>query len=191
MGEFVNLVKDIFIFQLILQLIVNIVPEKSYRKYMELFAGFVLLILMIMPFIKVFGQLDGYLENYEKYEIRSENEDMNNLLVMYDENARKAVMQEYTEAMKETIKGFVEEQGMYLEEVIPEFSEEDYTLQGMTVYVSRKYKDEGRIEIERIYLENNEETIAESYEEIVIKNNISDFYNIGKDNINIIINGGR
>lgn len=45
-------IRNICIFMLVITLILNIFPEKSNKKYIKLFAGFLLLLLIFHPIVK-------------------------------------------------------------------------------------------------------------------------------------------
>lgn len=52
--EFVyGYIRNICIFMLVITLILNIFPEKSYKKYIKLFAGLLLLLIVFNPIIKI------------------------------------------------------------------------------------------------------------------------------------------
>ena len=55
-------IKNICVFTLVLSLVLNIFPESSYQKYIKLFAGFLLLIFVLNPLIRLF-QSDFHLED--------------------------------------------------------------------------------------------------------------------------------
>ena len=46
-------IKNICVFTLVITLLLNIFPDKQYKKYIKLFAGLLLLALILNPIIKV------------------------------------------------------------------------------------------------------------------------------------------
>ncbi len=56
-------VKNICVFTFVLSLVLNIFPESGYRKYIRLFAGFLLLIFVLNPLIRLFDS-DFHLEEF-------------------------------------------------------------------------------------------------------------------------------
>lgn len=53
MDWILSFVKNICIFTLVMTLVLNLFPESNYRKYIKLFAGFLLLILVLQPILKI------------------------------------------------------------------------------------------------------------------------------------------
>lgn len=47
-------IRNICVFTLMLSLVLNIFPESNYQKYIKLFAGFLLLIFVLNPLIRLF-----------------------------------------------------------------------------------------------------------------------------------------
>lgn len=75
-------IRNICIFMLVITLILNIFPEKSYKKYIKLFAGFLLLMLIFNPIVK-----------YKKSntDIQKILEDGYKIDIDYDKNVEKDV----------------------------------------------------------------------------------------------------
>ena len=48
-----SFVKNICVFTVVMTLVLNIFPESNYRKYIKLFAGFLLLVLVMQPILKM------------------------------------------------------------------------------------------------------------------------------------------
>lgn len=77
-------VRSVCIFSVIISLILNVFPESSNKKYIKLFAGIVLLALILNPIIGIKNKVDleskikkithgNYIINSELYERISEN----------------------------------------------------------------------------------------------------------------------
>lgn len=59
-------IQDIAFYTLLMVVVLHVLPEKNQRKYLQFFMGIVLMILVMSPFLSVFGlerQLD---ENYAR-----------------------------------------------------------------------------------------------------------------------------
>jgi len=60
-------IKNICIFSLVISLVLNIFPESSSKKYIKLFAGIVLLALIVNPIINIknnSGDIEQIIKNY-------------------------------------------------------------------------------------------------------------------------------
>ena len=69
-------IKNIFIFSLVISLVLNIFPESSSKKYIKLFAGIVLLALIVNPIINIknnSGDIEQIIKNYTHGSLKEEN----------------------------------------------------------------------------------------------------------------------
>ena len=60
-------IKNICIFSLVISLVLNIFPESSSKKYIKLFAGIVLLALIVNPIINIknnSGDIEQIIKSY-------------------------------------------------------------------------------------------------------------------------------
>ena len=58
-------IKNIVYFSIFINLILNVFPDKKYTKYIKVFAGFLLILVVLEPFSK-FGKINLRLENLLK-----------------------------------------------------------------------------------------------------------------------------
>lgn len=54
MQEILNLVKYVAVFFLLEQLVLNLLPGKSYEKYVKFYLGLLLLLLLLHPVLRIF-----------------------------------------------------------------------------------------------------------------------------------------
>ena len=69
-------IKNICIFSLVISLVLNIFPESSSKKYIKLFAGIVLLALIVNPIINIknnSGDIEQIIKNYTYGSLKEEN----------------------------------------------------------------------------------------------------------------------
>ena len=69
-------IKNICIFSLVISLVLNIFPESSSKKYIKLFAGIVLLALIVNPIINIknnSGNIEQIIKNYTHGSLKEEN----------------------------------------------------------------------------------------------------------------------
>ena len=72
-------IKNICVFTLVITLLLNVFPDKQYKKYIKLFAGFLLLALILNPIIKAKNMkldINKLISEYSrgKYEINLEKD---------------------------------------------------------------------------------------------------------------------
>ena len=70
-------IKNICIFSLVISLVLNIFPESSSKKYIKLFAGIVLLALIVNPIINIKNYTHGSLKE-ENYTFENNRESLEN-----------------------------------------------------------------------------------------------------------------
>lgn len=180
-------IKEIIIFAFISYFLLELVPSKEYRKYINLFFGISIIILVLNPIISFLGGNKDFYGMYNKIILKSEFTDMDNYFQEYNEKMYDDVVQEYKNEIISQITNIVESEQLACNGVDIELnydyeSENFLSIDSITVYVARKYNEDERIM--EIVLGENEN--VESIQVINIKKTISQFYNVGVDNINII-----
>ncbi len=66
MNELLQMVKQVVIFVLIYQVIMNVFSGSSYRKYFQFVEGILLITLMLSPAFQWFHKGEAWLDTYEK-----------------------------------------------------------------------------------------------------------------------------
>lgn len=80
MGELKELVRNVLAYYLVLSVLMSMIGKSSYKKYIEMFSGLVMILIVLNPLIKLFGaqtQLDLNLQKNQLYEVsQAESEDI-------------------------------------------------------------------------------------------------------------------
>lgn len=75
-----ELVRNVLAYYLILSVLMSMIGKSSFKKYIEMFSGLVMILIVLNPLIKLFGaqtQLDINLQKNQLYEIsQAESEDI-------------------------------------------------------------------------------------------------------------------
>ena len=71
-------IKNICIFSLVISIVLNIFPESSSKKYIKLFAGIVLLALIVNPIINIKNNSGDIEQNYTHGSLKEENHTFEN-----------------------------------------------------------------------------------------------------------------
>ncbi|MFU0828855.1 MAG: Stage III sporulation protein AF [Lachnoclostridium sp.] len=208
MNEIYGWVKNIVIFLVLTTIINNLLGKSTYKKYVDLVTGIILVIMVIFPLLKLF-QLEKTMDYYFTTNfLMAEAHDINSRLMGAEEEQRKVIFREYKEYIEKQVHNLLEEQNLdiiRIETVIDE--DENSTtfgkIKNVTV-IARYDKSErdksgkdnpvkiDKVEIDDIKIDTQKEADAgETHiltpDEINIKNLLSDFYNMNSDNINISI----
>ena len=205
MGEIYKWIKDIIIFLVLTTIISNLLGKSNYKKYVNLVAGIILVILVISPLLNLF-QLGDTLDYYFSANIFSlEAKNFNSELLEAEEGQMSEILQEYKEGIKNQVIKILNKQELYLVEIeitIEEDTNSDTfgNLNALRLNASyirqdivKESSDIEKVEIDnikigsRIKTANNADRDTLSPSEINVKNLLSDFYNMNPDNINISI----
>ncbi len=61
-------IKNLAFYLVIVTAVLEILPGDSYKKYIRFFAGLVLILLTVTPFLRITGTLEIFQENYREHE---------------------------------------------------------------------------------------------------------------------------
>ncbi len=183
-----SIVKKVVVFCLISFIIMELAPKEEYKKYFNLFTGMVLILLMVSPLYQMFTGKYPVTDEFQKYYLKNELKDMEICFEDYDNMRIDAVTGEYRQKIVNHISDIVEKEQMVAEDIQVTLntdveSEDFLKVMSISFKASKKYREES-LKIKEIVMEQQENT--ESISEITIKNEISQFYNVETDNINII-----
>lgn len=114
MTEIFNWIKDIAFYMILMTIIFNLVPNVSYQRYLKLFAGMILVILVISPLMG-FLNLDERLEKYFLgISFTEEVNQLKPLLEQADDTRFQSVMGEYKSMITREIETRAAEEGLVL-----------------------------------------------------------------------------
>ncbi len=192
MDYFVQWVKNIAIFYVMATLLQNLIPNNKYKRYVKLFLGIVMVILLVRPLGDIFG-IGG---NYESILQDKNNQEMaaelKAKLSLVDEERSNIIVGEYTKKICSDIEEYVTSIGAYYidADVVIDTdgtSESFGNIKSITVNVSRgrAYQKE-QISVDEIKIGDGED-MNEELLSLTIKNYLSDFYNLSKRNIYVNI----
>lgn len=205
MNEIYSWVKNIILFMVLTSIISNLLGKSSYKKYINLVTGIILVILVISPLLKLF-QLDKTLDYYfTTNTLLADAQDLDSQLKSMENGQKNAIFNEYKEQIKIQVAKILEDDKIQIYDIEVTIDEDDSSsnygnITSLTVfggYSQEKTKSNEAInidsvKIDEINIDEQEDEIDKgniylSPYEINAKNKLSDFYNISSDNINISI----
>lgn len=207
MDKIYEWIRNIVIYMILHTIIMNLLGSSSYKKYVSIISGMILVLIVIAPLLE-FMDLNDNLDHYiASHDFAIETSEFKNSLKRMEEKQVNEVFGEYKERLRLSVEGLLEEEGVYLNEFDITFDKDAASstfgqVTGMKMKASTKERPEEesddlirikRIKIEQIELSDGTEHAGKeppSPLEIKLKNKLSDFYNIEPDNINISIQGG-
>lgn len=209
MEEIYEWVKNIVIYLILNTIVMNLLGNSNYKKYVSIVSGMILLLIVISPFMKLL-KLDEIMDYYLNANIyRTDVSDFKNKLMLMEEKQKEEVFNDMKKRVRDHVSGLLAEEGLYLYDFDIAISEDEESgsfgeIEAMYITAGHTDKDTedipvqkiniGRIVISGLDKENDsfgkDRQDLPSPEEILIKNKLSDFYNMEQDNINISIQGG-
>lgn len=98
-----EIVQNLLIYYIILSVVMSLVGNSSFKKYVEMFSGLVMIIIILNPLIKLFGvenSLDLNIRKNQLYEItKAESED----IMVAELKQSDAVLRQYEETIENQI----------------------------------------------------------------------------------------
>lgn len=206
MEEIYSWIKNILVYMIINTIIMNLLGNKSYKKYISIVSGMILVLIVITPVIKLM-KLEDSLDYYLKAnEFSIEASDFKNDLKRVEERQKDALFAAEKEKIRVQVEQLLSEESLTLKsfEVVFELDPESADFAKIKVMkltadrIDDGGKDEaGSISIEEIEvyriiigtsIDNSEQSVPSPLE-IRVKNKLSDFYNLEQGNINISVQG--
>lgn len=205
MDEIYTWIKNIVIYMIMNTIIMNLMGNKSYKKYISIVSGMILVLIVVSPlmnFMDLEDKLDYFLQTND---FAVETSDFKNDVNQLEKEQRDAILKEYLVKIKDQVAELLSEEGLQLEKFdasvdMDTASNTFGSLLGMKLTANVK-QEEGdmkndslfidKIEIDKIGMDEKKDTVEKvpSPIEINIKTLLSDFYNIEPDNINISVQG--
>lgn len=182
-------IKNIAFYMILITAVMNVIPNNNYKKYINLFTGIVMIILVVSPISRILGASTRLDTNFIK---NIYNQELINLKVdayQISNSSSSKLLEEYKNEISNQIEEIVNKEGYFVVEskiVMNEDRESDNygNLEGIQVALSTQEKKNQKILVDKIQIGQKK---FENPEEISVKNVIDDFYNVGLDNINVSI----
>ncbi|TAH66647.1 MAG: hypothetical protein EWM47_09940 [Anaerolineaceae bacterium] len=214
MNEIYEWVRNIVIYLILNTIIMNLLGNSSYKKYVSIISGMILLLIVVSPFLKLIN-MDEILDYYLNTNIyQTDVSDFQNELRIMEDKQKEAVFAGFTERIKDQVADILQDDNLYLYDVdvvINQDTESGSFGEIISLTVNAGYlEDEAipvqMIDIDKIVISNIKKDKSGDYindeygekamqnlpspQEIHIKKRLSDFYNMKQDNINISIKEG-
>jgi stage III sporulation protein AF len=209
MNEIYEWIRNIVIYLILNTIIMNLLGNSSYKKYISIVSGMILLLIVVSPFLKLLN-MDEILDYYLNSNIyQADVSDFQNELKLMEDKQKDVVFAGFEDKIRAQLADMLEDEGLYLYEVEvvinQDSGETDSFGEIKSLSISAGYLEDvgipvNMIDIERIVISDinkKDKSLKENIEnllsptEIQIKKRLSDFYNMKQDNINISIKEGK
>lgn len=206
MDQVYEWIRNIIIYMILNTIIMNLLGNKSYKKYVSIVSGMILVLIVVSPLIK-YMELEEILDYYLKSnDFAIEASDFKNDLNRMEEEQSNLIFEEYKKKIEQQVEEILLKEGVVAESIritIDNNPKSDTFGELLQMDIVAGYEptenEKGRVTVEEIVIgpihigeasENTKKKVP-SPMEINIKKELSDFYNMKQDNINISIQGGR
>lgn len=172
-------VQSIAVYMILVSVITNLLPKNHYEKYVRLFAGMVMIVLLLRPFsslLQISNRLDRvFTLDIWKQELSSMEADFAGVGTELEDIR----MESYGEELKRQVMYLLEEDGVEVEEleyeICMEAGDERYgQLTGIKIYLESR----GDVKIESPFLKEYEETKNSR-----IKEKICEYYQLEREQV--------
>lgn len=183
-------IKNIAFFSILTVIIMNLLPSGTYRKYMQLFIGFVLILLVLSPIGKI-TKMDLKMEqSYEWFNLKVATQELDYTKSDMEEKAKEVYLSNYQTKIQEQMKELITEDGFVVQNLTVDLEEsgEDYGKVKEVSMTLKKSENEG-ITIDTIEVGKTKMDKKQSVKVQKLKKSLEDFYELDSGNINIEIQG--
>jgi stage III sporulation protein AF len=104
MEQIYSLVRNIVVYLILVTIIMNLVGKSSYRKYISIFTGMVLILIVAKPILSLFNLSDTFNYYFNNNLFMVESKDYNDELMAADDAGKQAILTEYQNIVKEQIE---------------------------------------------------------------------------------------
>lgn len=197
-------IRSIVIYMILNNIIMNLIGKSSYKKYVSVISGMVLVLIIITPILEIVNiedSIDLYIASNDR---RMEATSFKDSLRKMEENQINEIFAQYKESIWKDVEIIVEEEELNLTDLSIDINRDENSpsfgcINSMNIKLKKleeiDSKKESFIQFKKIEIDTvtfsrnrkNDEVNPPSPIEIRIKNKLSDFYNIKGDNINISI----
>jgi stage III sporulation protein AF len=196
-------IRNIVVYMILNTIIMNLLGDKSYKKYVSIVSGMILLLIVITPVLRITKLEDSLNFFLQANDYTVEASEFKNDVNRMEKEQRELIFAEYEKKLQSQVEALLLEEGFILTDfqVTIEMNTESYHFgELLSINIEAKPKQEGdedkkshlsidRIEIERIDRIKKKEDVQKppTPMEIQIKNRLAEFYNMEQVNINITI----
>ncbi len=132
-------------FFLFMAVIDNLLPGKKYRKYVQLFSGMILILLVLQPLTGSLRLEDAIAHAYESLVFQYQAGDLTEDILGIEEQRLEQVIGQYEEAVAMDVRQMAEEEGLFVKNcrVTIDRAEESETF-GMVTHMKLEISEEER-----------------------------------------------
>lgn len=112
MEAFYGWIRNIICYLLFVSVIENLLPGKKYHKYLKLFSGMILILLIIQPISNGLRLDDKIARYYESFVFQYESDDLKNELLGIENKRLEQMIVQYEDAVAQDLAQMAREEGV-------------------------------------------------------------------------------
>lgn len=185
----------IAVYMVFITMILQIVPKK-FRRYVNFFAGMLLIIVVINPVSDMFGVKSALAEHFKIGEMRQQLYEMQDMISLTENIGEERLISDYSGRISANISEMIKKYGFKIDDIQIEWNLDNTSKRYGSIeniyMVLEKKRTEGTIKVNPIKITLGQETLENIYTEKEIKEMkkmIAEFYNMEEQHINIMIQG--
>lgn len=118
MDQIYSLVRNIVVYLILVTIVMNLVGKSSYRKYISIFTGMVLILIVAKPIVSLFNLSDTFNYYFNNNLFMVEAKDYNDELIAADDKGKQAILAEYQNIVKDQIEMVLNRYNLYTSRLI-------------------------------------------------------------------------
>lgn len=177
-------VKNIVCFYIFMAIILHLLPQESYRKYVRFFSGMLLTILVVAPALSLFGKEEALMQKISQAGFFQELDNVKMDTKYLEQTQKKAYVKEYEKAIEMDVSQIAEGREMQVVWAKVQLSEE-YQVESIRMEVALSGEDGSSIEKASFGDDSRE------YPEVYgLKQELMEFYRLGEGQVTVAVQGG-
>ena len=182
---------SIALFLVFSELLLELISDTKYYKFARWVASVILLLQFIQPFTDIESIWNKFTTSFQAFDYAMKTDNVVEQLYQVGEQTETKVLQSYKMAISEQIEQLLQKHGLQLKQIEVEVGK---TGEIVWLNVRAMYEEKEEviqeikiIEIERIKLEETVKKEVVSPMELYIRDYLSEFYQIDKNKIEVVI----
>lgn len=174
-------VKNLVCFYLLLTVVLHLLPQKSYRKYIRFFAGMLLIILVVSPVLSLLGNEEALKSKISQAEFFQDLDNMKLDTEHLEAVQKETYLREYENALEMDVGRMAEQKQLVAQAVEVRLTEE-YEVESIEMTVS--FAGDDSIFVQRASYAGDSTEYPQVYE---LKRDLMEYYRLDESRISIEI----
>ncbi len=183
-----DLAKEIMVYLLLYQIIMNLVQNTSYQKYVGIFLGTILICIIAAPILKLIKMENIWNVQYEKNEYQFNKQEAETWLNAVEEMQGEIILEEYREKVKKQIENKLLENELETEQIEIEIEEQNLQIKKIEIQLKNSVETDWSRE-EQVNTASEgiaqelEKNVGEKWNVDKVKAEIIEIYQLTEENV--------